>query len=121
MTITEEQRRAYAEALAKAKAEWGDALQIMMHGEPRPPEVEAVASVLGLDPEALWDHVEGIHGWEPHDEGYEDAVWAAAECDEHDAELEAMRRKPEKAETDAPVRPPSRQIRVQRRRGRRRH
>jgi hypothetical protein len=82
MAPTDDQRRAYAEAYARALAEWGDAIAIMMHGEPRPPEVEAVASVLGLDPEALWDHVEGEHGWEPHDEGFEDAVWTAAACDD---------------------------------------
>jgi len=82
--ITEEQRRAYAEARAEALKEWEglDALDVMMHGEPRPVEITAVASALGMDPEALWDHVEGCHGWEPHDEGYEAAVWAAAECDD---------------------------------------
>jgi hypothetical protein len=79
---TDEQRRAYAEARARALAEWGDALDILLHGEPRPVEITAVASVLGMDPEALWDHVEGEHGWEPHDEGYEDAVWDAAACDD---------------------------------------
>lgn len=38
---TDEQRRAYAEARAKALAEWGDALHILMHGEPRPAEITA--------------------------------------------------------------------------------
>jgi len=84
MTPTDDQRRAYAEALAKVKASeprktW---LDWAMLGEPRPYEITAVASVLSLDPEALWDHVGGIHGWEPHDVGYEDAVWAAAACDD---------------------------------------
>ena len=65
----------YIMALKGAELRWQD-------GD-RPPQVTAVAEVLGLDPDKLWEHVEGIHGWEPHDEGYEDAVWAAAECTEH--------------------------------------
>jgi len=88
---TDEQRRTYTEARAKALEEWGDALDILLHGEPRPVEITAVASVLGMDPEALWDHVEGVHGWEPHDEGYEDAVWAAAECDDPEHLKESQR------------------------------
>lgn len=74
---TEEQRRAYAAALPVAEAAWTEAELYDARTLP-PPVVSAVASALGMDPDALWDHVEGVHGWEPHDEGYEDAVWAAA-------------------------------------------
>lgn len=45
-----------------------------------PPYVTSVAIMLGLDIDDLWDHVEGRHGFEPHDEGYRQAVWAAAWC-----------------------------------------
>jgi hypothetical protein len=68
--VTADQCRAYTEAYAKALEAWNDAMQIMLHGEPRPPEVTAVAEVLGLDPGELDWHVEAEHGWEPHDEGY---------------------------------------------------
>lgn len=60
----------YQEALACAKAAWQD-------GE-APPQITAVAEVTGLDPDRLWDHVEGECGWEPHDEGYEEQVWDCA-------------------------------------------
>lgn len=81
---TDQQRAVYTEALAGVQAAEvrKTAVDWMVLGEPRPYVITAVAEVLGLDPKALWDHVEGEHGWEPHDEGYEDAVWAAAECDE---------------------------------------
>jgi len=65
---------AYQEELPKAQAQWHD-------GYP-PSEVMAVAKVMDLDAVDLWDHVESEHGWEPHDSGYEDAVWAAASCTE---------------------------------------
>lgn len=79
--ITDEQRRAYAEALARIEAAQ-DGLRMALMGEGCPPEVTAVASVLGMNPDRLWTHVEGVHGREPHDEGYEDAVWAAAGCED---------------------------------------
>jgi hypothetical protein len=116
--VTEDRRRAYARAYAKALEAWGDAMEIMLHGEPRPPEVTAVASVLGLDPGELDWHVEAEHGHEPHDEGYEDAVWAAAACT--DPEHLLVSAQWGRTEPEAPVAPPSRQVRVQRRRERRR-
>jgi hypothetical protein len=73
MAISDEQRTAYGTELAKAEARWTD-------GD-YPPQVSAVAAVTGLDPNILDMHVEGIHGWEWHDVGYVDAVWAAAECE----------------------------------------
>ena len=82
MPVTGEQRRAYAEALARAQAAWVEAELPGGAGGGCPPVVTAVASVLGMNSNRLWTHVEGIHGWEPHDEGYEDAVWAAADCDD---------------------------------------
>jgi hypothetical protein len=115
--VTEDQRRAYAEAYAKALESWGDAMEIMLHGEPRPPEVEAVASVLGLDPGELDWHVEAEHGHEPHDEGYEGHVWAAAACD--DPEHLLVSAQWGRTEPEALAAPPSRQVRVQRRRVRR--
>lgn len=48
-----------------------------------PPYVTAVAAMFGVDGGALWDHVEGVHGWEPHDDGYGQAVWAALWCTSH--------------------------------------
>lgn len=117
---TDEQRRAYVEAYAEALKEWGDALQIMMHGEPRPPEVEAVASVLGLDPDVLGWHVEAEHGHEPHDEGYEDSVWRTAECtDPEHLLVSAAWGRPDRADGDGLVLP-LRQVRVRRRRERKR-
>ena len=77
-------RAAYDQELAKAEAEYRD---LAMWRTLPPPQVTAVAAVLGLDAGRLWDHVEGIHGWEPHDEGYETAVWEAAACTEHDTDL----------------------------------
>lgn len=87
----------YEAALAKAQADyprtpWDD--------DALPPPVTAVASVLGLDPYALDWHVEAEHGWEPHDEGYEDAVWAAAACDDP-AHLEDSRRSGTRTATPA--------------------
>lgn len=113
---TDEQRRAYAKALE----EWDDTARIMLLGEPRPPEVTAVASVLGLDPDVLDWHVEAEHGHEPHDEGYEDSVWATAECtDPEHLLVSAAWGRPDRADGDGLVLP-LRQVRVQRRRERRR-
>jgi hypothetical protein len=50
------------------------------HGEPLPPEVADIAAAEGVDPHDLDHHVEAIHGWEPHDEGYGAAVAASVEC-----------------------------------------
>jgi hypothetical protein len=118
VAVTDEQRRAYAKALAKAEAAWPGAMHVLLLGEPLPAEVTAVAEVLGLDPEALGWHVEAEHGHEPHDEGYEADVWRAAECTdpEHLLESAAWGRK----RAREPVKPPARQVRVQRRRERRR-
>lgn len=80
--ITDQHRAAFAATLPAAEAAWADA-ELHCTAALPPPVVTTVAAVLALDPEDLWDHVEGIHGWEPHDEGYEDAVWAAAECTDH--------------------------------------
>lgn len=52
----------------------------MVHGEPLPPEVADIAAAEGVDPHRLDHHVEAIHGWEPHDEGYAQAVAASVEC-----------------------------------------
>lgn len=50
------------------------------YGEPLPFDVIDVAARRGVDPHALDHHVEGVHGWEPHDVGYRDRVGDAAEC-----------------------------------------
>jgi hypothetical protein len=114
--VADEQRRAYAKALEG----WGDAMQVMLYGEPRPPEVEAVASVLGIDPGELDWHVEAEHGHEPHDEGYEGHVWAAAACtDLEHLRMSAQWGRPDVPDADGLVLP-LRQVRVQRRRERRR-
>ncbi len=49
-------------------------------GEPLPKEIIDVAAGLGVEPHALDHHVEGVHGVEPHDRGYRDAVELAARC-----------------------------------------
>lgn len=49
-------------------------------GEPLPPAVADVAAERGIDPHTLDSHVEGKHGWEPHNAGYAEAVRAAADC-----------------------------------------
>lgn len=115
---TDAQRRACAEAKTRAEAAYPDAMTVMLLGEPLPAEVLAVAEVLGMDPGELDWHVEAEHGHEPHDEGYEDAVWATAECTdpEHLLVSEAWGRKATEAGTPAP----RRQVRVQRRRERKR-
>lgn len=50
------------------------------HGEPLPQAVIDVAAERGVDPHALDEHVEAVHGWEPHDVGYADRVGEAADC-----------------------------------------
>jgi hypothetical protein len=55
-------------------------LDAMCYGEPLDPAVIEVAAARGIDPHALDHHVEGIHGWEPHDVGYDQAVVKAADC-----------------------------------------
>lgn len=56
------------------------AMQILHWGEPLYPSVIEVAARTGLDPHDLAGHVEGDHGWEPHDVGYDMAVEQAAAC-----------------------------------------
>lgn len=51
-----------------------------MNGEPIPDEVIQVAELYKLNPKDLDWHVEAIHGWEPHDLRYFEAVYQAAEC-----------------------------------------
>ncbi|HEY6117698.1 MAG TPA: hypothetical protein VI172_17220 [Candidatus Dormibacteraeota bacterium] len=53
---------------------------VMAYGEPLPPAVADIAAAEGVDPHHLGHHVEAIHGWEPHDEGYAQAVAASVEC-----------------------------------------
>ncbi len=53
---------------------------IMGHGEPLPREVADIAAAEGVDPHDLDHHVAVYHGWEPHDQGYADAVEASVEC-----------------------------------------
>lgn len=45
-----------------------------------PQVVLDVAAELGVDPDRLDHHVEAEHGFEPHDQGYAQAVRAAAYC-----------------------------------------
>lgn len=101
--MTDEQRRAYAEAYARAEADRPGAMAAFLLGEPLPFEVTAVAEVLGLDPEALGWHVEAEHGHEAHDEGYEASVWRTAECTDPE-HLEESRRAGTRRAV-APVRP----------------
>lgn len=60
----------YQAADREAEEKWWD-------GD-RPPEITAVAAATGLDPEELWDEVEGNRGWESHDAGYQAMVWFIA-------------------------------------------
>ena len=48
--------------------------------EPLDSSVIFVAAERGVEPHALDHHVEAVHGWEPHDVGYAQAVAAAAQC-----------------------------------------
>lgn len=50
------------------------------HGEPLPTEVIDAAAEHDVDPHQLDWHVEAVHGWEPHDVGYADAVRASVDC-----------------------------------------
>lgn len=50
------------------------------YGEPLPQAVIDVAGEHRIDPHALDSHVEGVHGWEPHDTGYPGRVGEAADC-----------------------------------------
>lgn len=61
---------AYLAACRQAEEAWQD-------GD-RPHEVTAISAATGLDPEALWDEVEGVRGWESHDTGYHAMVWLVA-------------------------------------------
>lgn len=54
--------------------------QVRQWGEPLPQEVIDTAVKHGLDPHALDWHVDAVHGWEPHDKGYADAVAEVARC-----------------------------------------
>jgi hypothetical protein len=71
---------AYQVELPKAEAEWKASIDPYGGTTLPPPEIMVIAKIMELDVEDLWDHVEGAHGWEPHDTGYEEAVWAAARC-----------------------------------------
>jgi len=51
--------------------------------EDPPPYVTAVAVMWGVDIQTLAWHVEAKHGWEPHNAGYTQAVWAALWCNDH--------------------------------------
>lgn len=117
--MTDEQRRAYAEAKARAEAAYPDAMTVMLLGEPMPAKVLAAAEVLGLEPGALDWHVEALHGHEPHDEGYEEAVWRTAECTDPEHLLASAERGRSRCPEPAPAFP-RRQVRVQRRRERKR-
>lgn len=44
------------------------------------PRVVAYAAEHGLSVDELDEHLEAVHGWEPHDDGYEAAIVDAAVC-----------------------------------------
>lgn len=52
----------------------------MHEPEPLDEAVIAVAAERDVDPHALDDHVTAVHGWEPHDVGFDQAVTIAAYC-----------------------------------------
>lgn len=55
-----------------------------MHEEPLIDErVSRYAEEHNIDADKLDWHLEAIHGWEPHNRGYEEAIEAAAECMTH--------------------------------------
>jgi len=56
------------------------ASQVLYWGEPLPQAVIDTAVRHGLDPHALDEHVEAVHGWEPHNNGFAEAVEVAARC-----------------------------------------
>lgn len=49
-------------------------------GEPLPQRVIDVAKEYSLDAHDVHWHLEAVHGWESHDEGYSAAVVQAAKC-----------------------------------------
>lgn len=51
-----------------------------VYGAPLPQKVIDVSPLYGIDPHDLDWHVEAVHGWEFHDQGYDDQVLAIAEC-----------------------------------------
>jgi hypothetical protein len=53
---------------------------LIWHGEPLPAVVARVAKAYQVDPHHLDFHVEGVHGWEPHDVNYGQRVEQAAAC-----------------------------------------
>jgi hypothetical protein len=52
--------------------------QIARWGEPLPQTLIDVAAAYGLKPHDLEWHVEAVHGWEPSDVGYPEAVEVSA-------------------------------------------
>src|SRR6516165_1499971 len=68
---------AFPWALAICEEAWRQRALAGIESDP-PPYVSAVATVLGTDAFALWDRLEGLHGWESHDEGYGQRVWQEA-------------------------------------------
>jgi hypothetical protein len=70
---------AFPWALAICEEAWRQRALAGIESDP-PPYVSAVATVLGTDAFALWDRLEGLHGWESHDEGYGQRVWQEAWC-----------------------------------------
>ena len=60
----------YRKALARAEEEWTEGDTAV--------EVSAVAKATGMDPAELWEEVEGVRGWESHDQGYQGMVWLVA-------------------------------------------
>lgn len=61
---------AYAAASRTAEEAWTE--------NDCPVEIAAVAAATGLEPRKLWDEVEGVRGWESHDQGYQGMVWLIA-------------------------------------------
>jgi hypothetical protein len=44
------------------------------------PRVEEYAEIHGMDVYGLDWHLEAVHGWEAHDQGYEEAIIQVADC-----------------------------------------
>ncbi len=61
---------------------WADVTEMSLYvfGEPLPAAVIRAAAEQGVEPHALDQHVEGVHGVEPHNDGYAEAVISAARC-----------------------------------------
>jgi hypothetical protein len=57
-------------------------LELQVYGDPDvfPDVTIRVAQAYNLSAEALDWHVEAVHGWELHNEGYDKAVEDAAQC-----------------------------------------